>query len=355
MLRKFFFREDGTAMVLVALAMSVLLGFMALTVDCGVLYAEKQKIQAALDAACLAGVQDLPDTTAAVETALYYAELNGLSADEVEVSFENGDRRMVLTCTRTVELIFMPSLGVDSKDIGVLAAAEAGSSPGHVFDYTLFSGSTSTTLRMSGNDLLVDGSAHTNENFRANGNDLEITGACEAVGTISTNGNNIDIPLRYPASCHIDMPDYSDIIYSQAEAAGQVFNNDVHYNGNNVYVDNSIYVDGDVHMNGNTIRGAGAILSTGDIHINGNCISANTDAQVCVYSEGDIHINGNNITIEGILYAPYGEISMNGNNIIISGRVIANEVRFSGNDISITGDDCSVISLPGEGSCHLVI
>ncbi|MEW6622202.1 MAG: TadE/TadG family type IV pilus assembly protein [Bacillota bacterium] len=348
MLRRLFSNESGSAVVLLAIVMTVLFGMAALAVDIGIVYHERQKMQYVLDAATLAGAQKLPDTLAATAKAIEFAELNGLTESEIEVSFLNNNRRLVVSSNRNQDLFFMRIFGFKSLSLNAVAAAESGS-PGQAFDYTLFSGSSSKRLKLNGNNLLVNGSAHTNYNFQANGNSIQITGACEAVENITTNGNDISIPFRYPNSSYVDMLDYRQEVLAQAQAAGQVFENNVHYNGNNINVNNSIYVNGSVHFNGNTISGTGAILATGDIHINGNSINATTEDQVCIYSLGDIKINGNNITIDGILYAPHGSIEFNGNNITINGKVIGDNVRFNGNQISINGDSCTVISLPSEG------
>jgi len=341
--------EKGATTILIALAMVPLLGLAGLVADVGLLYIKKQAVQNALDAACLAGAQELPDTGAAEARALEFAALNGVNTEEIEVSFSNNNRRLTLSYTKTQDLFFLPVLGIDSADLRAVAAAEAGS-PGRAFDYALFSGSDSATLSLNGNSLSINGSVHTNQNFQANGNYIQVTGACEAVGTVSTNGNYIDIPYRCPQAGHVDMPDYSDEIQAQAQAAGQVFNTSVQYNGNSVNVDHSIYVNGSVHLNGNTINGTGAILATGNIYINGNCLSASSQDQVCLYSQGNISINGNYITIEGILYAPGGTIQFNGNYITVKGKVIGNAVLFNGNYISITGGAITVTSLPSSGS-----
>jgi len=57
-------RESGQVLVLAALAMAVLLGAAALTVDVGVTAAQKRQAQAAADAAALAGATDLPGVVA---------------------------------------------------------------------------------------------------------------------------------------------------------------------------------------------------------------------------------------------------------------------------------------------------
>lgn len=52
--------EKGAVLVIVALTLAVLLGFAALVMDAGLLYWEKKKLQNAMDAAVLAGAQELP-------------------------------------------------------------------------------------------------------------------------------------------------------------------------------------------------------------------------------------------------------------------------------------------------------
>ncbi len=343
---KFLQDERGTATVIFAICFVALIGFLGLVVDVGNLSLQKAKIQNALDAACLAGAQELPDTVKAQDTAIEYAELNGLN--ESEVTLQVNSSIISADATRTIKLYFIPVFGFNTSSVNVSAAASG--SMAHVFDYTLFSGSTRNTLTLNGNHLYVGGTAHTNQNFKVNGNYISVTGACEAVGTISSNGNNINLPYLYPHSAYVDMLDYTTQVREQAQAAGHVYNSSQTYNGNNIYVDNSIYIKGNATLNGNRIYGAGAILTTGDITLNGNCLSATTNDQVCLYSGEDITINGNNITIHGILYAPNGDITFNGNNITVYGKVIGYKANFNGNDITINGTDSNVISLPNHGA-----
>jgi Flp pilus assembly protein TadG len=244
MVKRLLSDESGTAIVLFAIVITVLMGICGLVVDVGVVYCEQQKIQNALDAATLAGAQELPDTAAARAKAIEYAVLNGMTEEEIEVIFTNNNRRLVVSSNRSQNLFFMQVFGFKYTNIYAVAAAEPGG-PRQAFDYTLFSGSTSDTLRLNGNDLEVVGTTHTNEDFRANGNSIRITGVCQAVGTITTNGNNISVPDRCSGSVYVDMPDYEDAVHAQAQATGQVFGSNMHYNGNNINVNNSIYVDGD--------------------------------------------------------------------------------------------------------------
>ena len=62
-------REDGQMLILFVLALGVLMGMVAMTVDVGLILHERRSLQNAADAAALAGVQELPDSSAAIAAA----------------------------------------------------------------------------------------------------------------------------------------------------------------------------------------------------------------------------------------------------------------------------------------------
>lgn len=68
--------ERAQILPIVALALVVLLGGAALSIDVGYAYYAKRQLQAATDAAALAGAQDLPNTTTAFQTSATYAGAN---------------------------------------------------------------------------------------------------------------------------------------------------------------------------------------------------------------------------------------------------------------------------------------
>lgn len=83
--------ERGTVTVLVALALVILLGFAALTVDAGYLYLRKFQLQDTVDAIALAGGQDLPNTSGALATVKDYAAKNSLEITTSDaISTTNG-------------------------------------------------------------------------------------------------------------------------------------------------------------------------------------------------------------------------------------------------------------------------
>lgn len=68
--------QKGSVLVYVSLSMVVLLGFAGLAIDTGQLFYCHRELQAATDAAALAGAEDLPNATA-VATATSYSALAG--------------------------------------------------------------------------------------------------------------------------------------------------------------------------------------------------------------------------------------------------------------------------------------
>lgn len=85
---RFFASEKGSVMILVALMMTVLLGFGALAIDVGDLYFTRRQMVTAADAGALAGARELAvgNGSNAVNVARDIAEKNGAElTDEVEV------------------------------------------------------------------------------------------------------------------------------------------------------------------------------------------------------------------------------------------------------------------------------
>ncbi len=117
--------ESGQALVIVALSTVVLFGATALSVDLGMAYNAKAELQAAADAAALAGAQDLPNSNVAKKSAENYAGFNNVEAENVTaVSPYAGNSKLIeVTCTREITYYFAKFLGFDSKVIVARAVA----------------------------------------------------------------------------------------------------------------------------------------------------------------------------------------------------------------------------------------
>ena len=105
--------ERGTASVLVAAGLVVLVGFLALVSDAGLLYINRARVVNALDSAVLAGVQELPgNPVKAVEIAQEYAQANGLPAGECHFSVADDFYSISGEAQRPVGFFFARVLGM---------------------------------------------------------------------------------------------------------------------------------------------------------------------------------------------------------------------------------------------------
>src|SRR5207302_5945438 len=82
--------EAGQAFLLPILSLVVLLGMAAMVIDVGSWYRARRHAQAVVDAAALAAAQALPaDTPAATNLAIQYAQENGTTISDSNVSFSD--------------------------------------------------------------------------------------------------------------------------------------------------------------------------------------------------------------------------------------------------------------------------
>lgn len=115
-------KERGSVFVLVTLALTALLGFCAIVTDVGLMYAQKAHLQNSVDAAALAGVQELPSNpTLATQSASAFATQNGVTA--VTVSFESNDSKIIVQATQQVPTHFARIWGITEEQISVSAKA----------------------------------------------------------------------------------------------------------------------------------------------------------------------------------------------------------------------------------------
>lgn len=117
-------REVGQSLVMVTILLVALVGFLALVIDLGNVYAQRRLMQSAADAAALAGVRDLAmgHGYGAIEARVseYACARNGAASFGLQID----DESVVVTVARTCEMFFAPVLGINDMLVG--AAAEAG-------------------------------------------------------------------------------------------------------------------------------------------------------------------------------------------------------------------------------------
>lgn len=112
--------ESGQAIVLVALTMVILLGFVGLTIDVGNAYFTQRELQKAADAAALAAALELPDSAAAAAVAQQYGAATGQKNEATLVK----DATTTVTTRCVASLGCLPSRGVTTNVIAVKEQAD---------------------------------------------------------------------------------------------------------------------------------------------------------------------------------------------------------------------------------------
>jgi hypothetical protein len=132
-------QPKGFVLVMVALTLVILVGFVALGLDTGVAYSGRTSAQAAADAGALAGAFTFVVDSNATETdirdrAMAAANVNQIMGEPVKVTAADVDvdmnqRRVTVRVKRDVKTFMAKALGINSLSVGVVAVAEAEKTP----------------------------------------------------------------------------------------------------------------------------------------------------------------------------------------------------------------------------------
>lgn len=116
-------RENGSIVVLVALSLTVLIGLSVFVTDLGVMYVKHARLQNAMDAAVLAGAQELAtSTTLAQQVAEEYAYDNGVS--QVSVDFSPDNKEISASAQEVFPSLFSRIWGIEENAISASATAK---------------------------------------------------------------------------------------------------------------------------------------------------------------------------------------------------------------------------------------
>src|SRR5207249_9756196 len=129
-------KQEGFVLVVVAIVLLALVGFLALAVDVGVLYSARTSAQEVADAAALAGaftfINDTkaPQPQTASDNAVQVAINNSIlgqpiAAGDVNVNVDYANRRVKVDVQSTQNTYFARALGVQTERVAVEAVAEA--------------------------------------------------------------------------------------------------------------------------------------------------------------------------------------------------------------------------------------
>jgi Putative Flp pilus-assembly TadE/G-like len=177
--------ESGQVLIIAILAMTVLIGFMAMSIDVGLWYHTRQTAQNAADAAALAGAGQISvDPSQAITVARTYATNNGYTNGvggatvTVDYPYQSDATKIHVTISKPVPIEFAAVLS-NFVAFNVSASAVARSAGSGQGFYALFAHGGSSSC--SGN-ITMSGGGNT------------VVGAVQADGTLTTSGSSGSTP-----------------------------------------------------------------------------------------------------------------------------------------------------------------
>lgn len=110
--------DRGAVSIVVALVITVLMGFASLVVDIGSMYLEKTRLQNALDAAALAASIELPERAAsAMSVAQQYLTSNKVDLASTQITIAPDGKSIEIIGTRTVRHYIAQVIGISSSTV----------------------------------------------------------------------------------------------------------------------------------------------------------------------------------------------------------------------------------------------
>ena len=352
--------EQGSVMIIAAVAMVALLGFAGLAVDFGGMAMTKQELQNAADAAALAAGQDrmngLSQATADA-TANSFIRANGYNpGDGVTISkITHGSDTVTVEIQTQQKVALSGALtGRNTTTISAKAVVQLTTAFGN-FPYALFAGETmeegGSGINVGGNNIYVYGNMHSNTTIRMK--------KASCIGGLATAVGSIEIASGETAkTLVIDMPRADGIINMVKTNNPFVINGNVKIKGDYkdfdalieaAMKDRTIGPEGlNIYINGSlTISGNGNseyvnknipvnLVVRDSITNNGTVLSSyETSPMIIVSEKGGIEINGGGAGFYGIVFAPEGDVTINGNDAEIHGSIIAKNITKNGGKITV--------------------
>jgi hypothetical protein len=301
--------ESGQVLSLTVISMVVLIGFVALSVDVGLLWSERRHMQTAADAAAIAGATALRlgnDVTTAADDV---SALNGFTDGSAGVSVTVNDPPASGNYAGTsgfVEVVvdqseptfFMHVLGFGSMNVSARAVAGNINGPACIYALDPSSPAAFTTngnpTVQSSCGVIVDSDSSTG--MVVNGDATLDATSIGVAGNYSSNGNVTVNPA--PITGVAPLPD--PLAYVQAPSVGSCTYTNVSINANVATTLNP-----GVYCGGLTINGPATVtFSPGTYILDGGGMTVN----------GTTTLSGQGVTFYDTQgYAPYQPIQLNGN------------------------------------------
>ena len=352
--------ERGSVMVIVALALTVLLGCTGLAVDYGSMALTRQELQNAADAAALAAGQDMLNglgLSSQTSTANHYITVNGFTPGDGVTTSEvtNSGSTVRVTITTKKKVGFSAVLtGRNVEEVSATAVAEV-MNPFENFPYAMFAGDTidegGSGIDANANKTVITGNIHSNSDIMLH-NKTEVNGVATAVGKI---GGTED------GSPFIPMPSIDNIVNHVLSSKHAYFDDDVKIKSNeggfagfisqalekcggspsadglNIYVDGNLEIQGDAFYNNQYPIN---LIVAGDITLGGTPLTSTEATPVILISlEGDMTVNGQGSGSEafcGIIFCAKGDVTLHGGNQSnYVGSIYAMNIRKTGAPLKV--------------------
>lgn len=124
---KYLSNKEGSSSILLLFITIVIMSLMTLTVDAGLLYIEKGKLQNTVDSVALAAMSQYSKGQESMLAEAYkYSDLNGFPAEELSLDITENSRRITVTANKSVSLFFARLFGRSSADVSARAIAIVG-------------------------------------------------------------------------------------------------------------------------------------------------------------------------------------------------------------------------------------
>ncbi len=390
-------QQSGQVLVLAAISMVVLVGFLALSVDVGLLWASKRQMQTAADAAAVAAAVALRSGHSYQTAATGASKLNGFTYGQngVTVTVNNpplsgtyaGNQNYVEVVVKQPQpAYFLGVLGYSTVDVSVRAVSGSINGPACVY---ALNPSASGALTINGNGTIAGGcgtivDSNSSSAMIVNGNDT-INMPIGVVGNYSDSGHSSFTPEPVTGVAPLSDP----LASVPAPSVGACNYTNFKVNGNsNTTLSPGVYCDG-ITINGNaniTFQPGTYILNGGGMTLNGNgnlagagvtfydtkgyssyqpiVFNGNGVVNLSAPTSGPLQgmlffqdrsvsnaagsiINGNlGSTFDGALYFPTTSLTYNGDSTPSSGYtiIVADTITLNGNVTMLINDNYSSLS-----------
>ena len=117
--------KRGSSSIILLFMITVIISLMTLTVDAGLLYLEKSKLQNCVDAVALAAISSYAEGQERMLVEAYkYSNFNGVPPEELNIDISGNNRRVTVTTNKSVTMYFakifnMSNTGVEAKAVAV--------------------------------------------------------------------------------------------------------------------------------------------------------------------------------------------------------------------------------------------